>query len=180
MKYCVIMLTNGSLQLELWNLHDRLLYRVHHFKHNLNYKICARFSKISMSTGLVCLQHCRKHHLSELRTCYLTHRMHVSWKSVISQSTVLFIASLLVYTLETHHEQQQTISIGSNVWERTYVLLMNTPCLHLCKWWQEQPTEQGVYESTVLRKVGRVYYMRGTAFDFTSIPQHIIFGWAVF
>jgi hypothetical protein len=38
---------------------------------------------------------------------------------------------------------------------------------------KQQPSNQGDNESSVMRKIGRVHYVRGTAFDFISVPQYI-------
>jgi hypothetical protein len=82
---------------------------------------------------------------------------------IIRCIAALFGTSLSGYALVNVHEQQQTISMRSNVREWTHVLLVNTPCSRLhnfCATGVEQrPSNQGDLDSSVTGVGdGKVYY----------------------
>lgn len=142
---------------------------------NLNYEICkiacytwftilhttwttityARFSKIFMAIGLVYLQ------TVDTSTSDMLPKTQDVW--VLNRQ----ILSYSLHALPTHHEQQQTVSAGGNVWEWTYICTEAAWQIE-CVWIDclEESWKSQLHESN--------------SFDFTSIPPHMIFGWAVF
>jgi hypothetical protein len=58
------------------------------------------------------------------------------------------------------HEQQQTISMRSDVREWPNVLLVNTPAQLLRNWGEQRPSNNGDFDSSVTGEAGTACYIR--------------------
>jgi hypothetical protein len=106
-----------------------------------------------------------------MNTCH-RQTLPVARDFVTSHCIVLFDTSLSGLIIR---EEQQPISMWSNVRELTQVLLVNTPCSHLNSNWREQrPSNQNELDSSVTEEVGRVCYTGVPASDLFFVPLYVV------